>query len=346
MHEATIRRRLVSSSRPPPSPSRASASSARSSASSPSRPRRGANFAQLLKSLHNGVYAASALIVLGAFGLLYMLFGTMGEDISLPFNWWGLGLSIVSGLARRARNRVTPPSTTQAYEHAPTKRIAEQALTGSATVIIAGIAEGMKSTWASLAHRRRRHPRRVHLRGRRRETILMGLYGVGIAAVGMLSTLGITLATDAYGPIADNAGGNAEMTSQPPHVRERTDLLDSLGNTTAATGKGFAIGSAALTALALFAAFLQIVQVQIGQQAINAADGKDIATSHVRRLRPATASSPIIVPGHEHDGETSPAKSLTAACSSRSRASTDFTARDIEKGQVFDQRPTPAAPYH
>jgi K(+)-stimulated pyrophosphate-energized sodium pump len=152
------------------------------------------------------------------------------------------------------------------YEHRPTQRIAEQALTGPATVIIAGIAEGMKSTWASLATVVVAILAAFIFAGGA-DNFLMGLYGVGIAAVGMLSTLGITLATDAYGPIADNAGGNAEMTSQEPFVRERTDMLDSLGNTTAATGKGFAIGSAALTALALFAAFIQVVQVQIGTQA-------------------------------------------------------------------------------
>ncbi len=238
----------------------------------------GANFAQLLKSLHFGVYAASALIVVGAFALLYMLFGTMGEDITLPFTWFGLGFSILSGLtAGLVIAHATEHYTS--YEHAPTRRIAEQALTGPATVIIAGIAEGMKSTWASLLTVVVAILAAFIFAGGG-DNMLMGLYGVGIAAVGMLATLGITLATDAYGPIADNAGGNAEMTSQPPHVRERTDLLDSLGNTTAATGKGFAIGSAALTALALFAAFLQIVQVQIGQQAVNAASDLTIAPMH------------------------------------------------------------------
>jgi len=225
-----------------------------------------ANFSQLLKGLHKGVYVASALIVLGAFALLYMIFNGVHELEGIT-TWWGLGFSICSGLLS---GLVIAHATEYytSYEHPPTKRIAEQALTGPATVIIAGIAEGMKSTWASLLVVVVAIIAAFSFAGGG-DSFLMGLYGVGIAAVGMLSTLGITLATDAYGPIADNAGGNAEMTGQDPIVRERTDMLDSLGNTTAATGKGFAIGSAALTAMALFAAYIQIVQVQIGNQAKN-----------------------------------------------------------------------------
>jgi Na+/H+-translocating membrane pyrophosphatase len=148
------------------------------------------------------------------------------------------------------------------YDYAPTRRISEQGQTGAATVIIAGVAEGMKSTWASLAIIIVAIMLSFKFAGGNNE-FMLGLYGVGLAAVGMLATLGFTLATDAYGPIADNAGGNAEMTGQEPQVRDRTDALDSLGNTTAATGKGFAIGSAALTALALLAAYVE--EVRIGQ---------------------------------------------------------------------------------
>ncbi|MBX3366920.1 MAG: sodium-translocating pyrophosphatase [Phycisphaeraceae bacterium] len=222
-----------------------------------------ATFAQLLKGLHKGVYVASGLILFAAFGLLYFLFNNVAS-LNGVTTWWGLGLSILSGLLAGLVIAYATEYYTS-YEHPPTRRIAFQALTGPATVIIAGIAEGMKSTWASLLTVAIAIIAAFTFAGGG-ENFLMGLYGVGIAAVGMLSTLGITLATDAYGPIADNAGGNAEMSSQPPHVRERTDMLDSLGNTTAATGKGFAIGSAALTALALFAAFIQVVQVQITTQ--------------------------------------------------------------------------------
>ncbi|USN99261.1 MAG: sodium-translocating pyrophosphatase [Phycisphaeraceae bacterium] len=224
-----------------------------------------ASFAQLLKGLHKGVYVASGLIIVLALGLLLFLFGGDNgkalEGITSGLGIWG---SILSGLiAGNVIAYATEYYTS--YEHKPTRRIAEQALTGPATVIISGIAEGMKSTWASLIVVVIAIIAAFSFAGGG-ENFLMGLYGVGIAAVGMLSTLGITLATDAYGPIADNAGGNAEMTGQPPHVRERTDMLDSLGNTTAATGKGFAIGSAALTALALFAAYIQVVQNQITSQ--------------------------------------------------------------------------------
>ena len=226
-----------------------------------------ASFAQLLKGLHKGVYVASFLVAIAAFGLLYLLLsgGTAAPALaSVGTSWWKLGLAISVGLlAGNVIAYATEYYTS--YEHKPTQRIAQQALTGPATVIISGIAEGMKSTWASLLTVVIAIIAAFTLAGGN-ENFLMGLYGVGIAAVGMLSTLGITLATDAYGPIADNAGGNAEMTGQPPHVRERTDMLDSLGNTTAATGKGFAIGSAALTALALFAAYVQVVQTQITTQ--------------------------------------------------------------------------------
>ncbi len=225
-----------------------------------------ASFAKLLKGLHMGVYVASGLVVVGATALLWLLLGN-DSTMAQILPWWRLILAILTGLL--AGNIIAYATEYYtSYEHKPTKRIAEQALTGPATVIIAGIAEGMKSTWASLLTVVVAIIAAYSFAGGG-DNFLMGLYGVGIAAVGMLSTLGITLATDAYGPIADNAGGNAEMTGQPPHVRERTDMLDSLGNTTAATGKGFAIGSAALTALALFAAYIQIVQTQISTQAIN-----------------------------------------------------------------------------
>ncbi|MBT8486802.1 MAG: sodium/proton-translocating pyrophosphatase, partial [Phycisphaerae bacterium] len=149
--------------------------------------------------------------------------------------------------------------------HKPTQSIAQQAETGPATVIIGGTAVGMMSTWIPILTIVVAIIAAFSFAGGS-DSFLMGLYGVGIAAVGMLSTLGITLATDAYGPIADNAGGNAEMTGQPPFVRERTDMLDSLGNTTAATGKGFAIGSAALTAMALLAAYVAVVQTSLNNQ--------------------------------------------------------------------------------
>ena len=140
------------------------------------------------------------------------------------------------------------------YDYKPTKNVAENAQTGPATVIIAGFASAMQSTLV---------PVLVVAAGIWISYELFGFYGVAIAAVGMLSTLGITLATDAYGPVADNAGGIAEQAHRPPEVRERTDALDSLGNTTAATGKGFAIGSAGLTALALMAAYSQAVDLSV-----------------------------------------------------------------------------------
>ena len=223
-----------------------------------------ASFAQLLKSLHAGVWLSSTLIIVGSGILLNMLLG--GIEVE-GIKWMGIWGAIISGLLAGliiawGTERYT------SYEHGPTQRISAQAEMGPATVIISGIAEGMISTWIPLLTVVVAIICAFNFAGGG-NNFLMGVFGVGIAAVGMLSTLGITLATDAYGPIADNAGGNAEMTHQPPQVRERTDMLDSLGNTTAATGKGFAIGSAALTALALLAAYVIMVKQALVKQAVS-----------------------------------------------------------------------------
>ena len=216
----------------------------------------------LLKALARGIDRATLLVIAAAVILACVLMPKApGTFLSVVP---GVAVSIIVGLAAGwLIGKWTEYSTSDEFN--PTKRLAEQAETGPATIIIGGVADGMMSVWA---------PVLIVCVG----TILafgfacgwqindvsyfaLGLYGVGIAAVGMLSTLGITLATDAYGPIADNAGGNAEMSGLEPVVRERTDALDSLGNTTAATGKGFAIGSAALTALALLAAYVEEVRI-------------------------------------------------------------------------------------
>ncbi len=221
------------------------------------RTKEGATMGELMGALGKGVNGSSLLIAIAAYGICYVLLGDIEGVV-----WYGVASSVVAGLlAGIVIGKATEYYTS--YEFKPTLEIAQQAETGPATLIISGIAEGMKSTWASLATIIVAIICAFVFAGGGNE-FMLGLYGVGIAAVGMLATLGITLATDAYGPIADNAGGNAEMTRQKPEVRERTDALDSLGNTTAATGKGFAIGSAALTALALLAAYVE--EVRVGQQ--------------------------------------------------------------------------------
>ena len=216
----------------------------------------GATMSQLMGALNKGLIVSSLVIMAVTYGICNIL---LKDVVGVSPN--GIATAVVVGLvAGWAIGKFTEYYTS--YDFGPTKRIAEQGITGPATVIIGGVAEGMKSTGASLAIII------VAIMGSfiaagGGDEFMLGLYGVGLAAVGMLSTLGFTLATDAYGPIADNAGGNAVMTGQAEEVRERTDALDSLGNTTAATGKGFAIGSAALTALALLAAYVE--EVRIGQ---------------------------------------------------------------------------------
>jgi len=229
----------------------------------------GASQRILLKALGRGINISSVLIAVVAFGLVYFMLVApsrtaeitegLPEGPALFGVWWAVIVGLAAGISI---GRWTEFSTSEEYR--PTKRIAEQGETGPATVIIAGIAEGFHSTWVPIivvgVAIMLAFGACTGFDFDSPQLFAIGLYGVAIAAVGMLSTLGITLATDAYGPIADNAGGNAEMSGQDPIVRERTDALDSLGNTTAATGKGFAIGSAALTALALLAAYVEEVR--------------------------------------------------------------------------------------
>lgn len=203
-----------------------------------------ANQRVLLAALRKGVFASSFLVAVISFFLVKYTLGM--EHIGVYYSVLaGLAAGVIIGLC-------TEYYTSSSFS--PTKGIADSALTGPATVIIGGMAVGMMSTAVPVIIVCSAIMASFFLSGGL-TNYGAGLYGIGISAVGMLSTLGITLATDAYGPVADNAGGNAEMSHLPPEVRKRTDALDALGNTTAATGKGFAIGSAALTALALIAAY-------------------------------------------------------------------------------------------
>ena len=227
------------------------------------RTKEGAGMGQLLKSMSFGTNLAAILSGVATFGILALVFGTQNND------WWHFSCSVVAGLlAGVIIGKATEYYTSHSYR--PTQKLAEASKTGPATVIINGVGLGMVSTAVPvisivcaivLAY--------LFAIGFDVQNMMTaaslskGLYGVAIAAVGMLSTLGITLATDAYGPIADNAGGNAQMSELEPEVRERTDVLDALGNTTAATGKGFAIGSAALTALALLASYIEEIKIAL-----------------------------------------------------------------------------------
>jgi K(+)-stimulated pyrophosphate-energized sodium pump len=241
-----------------------------------------ASMTQLLKALSRGTNTAAILIAVATFGIMYVLFKDSTDIV-----WWQVSLSVVVGLlAGVIIGKSTEYYTSQSFK--PTQKVAESSQTGPATVIISGIGLGMISTVIPvltigvaiiLAF--------LCANGFQIEfnaiNLSKGLYGIGIAAVGMLSTLGITLATDAYGPIADNAGGNAEMSGLDPEVRKRTDALDALGNTTAATGKGFAIGSAALTALALLASYVEEIKMaleRIGTSVLDLGDGRMVDTAN------------------------------------------------------------------
>ena len=228
------------------------------------RTKEGAGMKELLKSLSLGTNVSAMLIAIATFIILYLF------QIE---NWLGVSFSVITGLcAGVIIGQGTEYYTSHSYK--PTQDIAASSQTGAATVIIKGIGTGMISTMIpvvtiSVAIMLSYLCANGFDLSMTASSMSRGLYGIGIAAVGMLSTLGITLATDAYGPIADNAGGNAEMSELEPEVRQRTDALDALGNTTAATGKGFAIGSAALTALALLASYVEEIKIAMARAVEN-----------------------------------------------------------------------------
>ncbi|MDD6804621.1 MAG: sodium-translocating pyrophosphatase [Prevotellaceae bacterium] len=246
------------------------------------RTKEDATMRDLLRSLGLGTNVSAGLIAVATFIILYLL------QIE---NWLGVSFSVVSGLvAGVVIGQATEYYTSHSYK--PTQKISEASKTGPATVIIQGIGTGMISTMVpvvtiSVAIMLSYLFANGFDLSMSASSISMGLYGIGIAAVGMLSTLGITLATDAYGPIADNAGGNAEMSELGEEVRHRTDALDALGNTTAATGKGFAIGSAALTALALLASYVEEIKIAM-VRAVE--EGQSFVDAAGNVFNPATAN--------------------------------------------------------
>ncbi|MBO5157818.1 MAG: sodium-translocating pyrophosphatase [Prevotella sp.] len=246
------------------------------------RTKEGATMRDLLRSLGLGTNVSAVLIAVASFIILYLL---------QVDNWLGVSFSVLTGLvAGVIIGQATEYYTSQSYK--PTQQIAEAAQTGSATVIIKGVGTGMISTMVpvvtiSVAIMLSYLCANGFDLSVSAQSISTGLYGIGIAAVGMLSTLGITLATDAYGPIADNAGGNAEMSELGEEVRHRTDALDALGNTTAATGKGFAIGSAALTALALLASYVEEIKIAMVRTAEH---GQVFIDAAGEAFNPATAN--------------------------------------------------------
>ena len=245
------------------------------------RTKEGAGLQELLGSLSRGTNLSAGLIAVVVFPIFYLLGFA---------NWWQLSLSVIFGLLSGVViGKATEYYTSHSYK--PTQKLAESARTGSATVIISGVGLGMISTAIPvitiavailLSY--------LCATGFSFDPSLIsnGLYGISIAAVGMLSTLGITLATDAYGPIADNAGGNAQMSGLDPEVRQKTDVLDALGNTTAATGQGFAIGSAALTALALLASYIEEIKIglsHVGRTTIEiAGEAVDVAQATIPQI--------------------------------------------------------------